>query len=113
LPLGAIAFNDAVAFVSWMPLNQHLSGDEPMAGFADREVNMRAAERSLKCVLDRFDCAEEVLPSGIGDEAAVALKIGIVSTRVTATGVKIRAVNVGLPDLDIAVAKWFARFRQH
>jgi hypothetical protein len=44
-----------------------------MAGFADREVNMRAAERSLEYVLDRFDGAEEVLACGVSYEAAVTV----------------------------------------
>src|SRR6266545_6785130 len=76
----------------------HLGGDEPMAGFANREVNVRAAERSLECVLDRFDGAEEVLAFGVSYEAAVALEIGVVSAGVAAARVKVGAVGVRLPD---------------
>ena len=105
LALGTIARYQAVTFVGRMPLNQHLGGDEPMAGFADGEMNMRAAERSLKCVLDRPDGAKEVLSLGVRYKPAVALKIGVVSAGISAAGVKVGAVNVGLPDLDIAVAR--------
>src|SRR6185369_16917091 len=100
LALSAIAFNDAIALVCWVPLDQHLGGYEPMAGFADRDVTMRAAERSLECVLDRFDSAEKVLALGVSYEAAVALEIGVVSAGVAAAGVKIGAVGVRLPDFD-------------
>src|SRR5437016_13612342 len=89
LALSAIPLNDAVPLVGWVPLDQHLGGDEPMAGFADREVNMGAAKRSLERVLDRFDGAEEVLAFGVGYEAAIALEIGVVSAGVAAAGVQV------------------------
>src|SRR5438270_7687661 len=113
LAFSAIPHDDTVAIVGWMPLDQHLGSDEPVAGFADREVNMRAAECSLECVLDRLDGAEEVLAFGISYKPAVALEVGVVPAGVAAAGVQIGAVGVRLPDFDIAVAKRFARFRQH
>src|SRR5262249_28606832 len=80
LALRAIALHDSVALVGRVPLDQHLSRDEAMAGFADREVNVRAAERALERVFDRLDGAEEVLAFGVRDEASVALEIGVVAT---------------------------------
>jgi hypothetical protein len=56
---------------------------------------------------------EEVLASGVRYEAAVALKIRVVPACIAAAGVNVGAVNVGLPDFDIAVAQRLAGFGQH
>jgi hypothetical protein len=76
-----------------------------MAGFADREVNVRATERSLECEFDRFDRAEEVLAFRVSYETAVALEIGVEAASIATARVQVGAVGVRLPDFDIAIAK--------
>ena len=70
--------NKTVPFVRRMPLDQHLSGDEPVARFTNSDVDVWTAKSPLQSVLDRLDRSEEILTFGVRDKAAVTLEVGVV-----------------------------------
>jgi hypothetical protein len=54
--------------------------------------------------LDRLDRAEVIAAERSGQEAAVTLEIAVDADGVTAAGMQIGAIDVGLSDLDEGVA---------
>ncbi len=91
---------DSIRGIEFVALDVALGGEEVLGVATDLEVDVRGAAR----VGDGFDGAEVVFTGGAGEEASVALEVGVAFGLVAVLGVAVDAIAVGLPDFDQGIA---------
>jgi hypothetical protein len=89
---------DVVASVSLVSLDQKLRGEQTMSVLGHGDVDVRRMRHSLQRIWDRLDGAAGILARGAGEEAAVTLKVRVVTVGLAPVRMNVRRAATHLPD---------------